>query len=144
MTIKKENIDPFSGLINKLAQDMLEAKKLIPTLRIDCEIPISSINMELANVIESMQPFGEGNPAPIFCSRQVLIKTYPKIMGKDTLKFWVTDEQCTISAVGFGMAKYGGLIKPGAKIDLAYQITLDEWNKSPTPQLILKDIRSSE
>ena len=65
-------------------------------------------------------------------------------MGKDTLKFWVTDEQFTISAVGFGMAKYSGLIKPGERIDLAYQITLDEWNKAPTPQLILKDIRESE
>ncbi len=65
-------------------------------------------------------------------------------MGKDTLKFWVTDEQVTISAVGFGMAKYSGLIKPGGKIDLAYQITLDEWNKAPTPQLTLKDIRLSE
>ena len=145
LTIKKENIDPFRELINKLAQDMLEAKKLIPTLCIDCEIPLASINMELANVIDTMQPFGEGNPAPVFCSRQVLIKTYPKIMGKDTLKFWVTDQkQFTISAVGFGMAKYSGLIRPGAKIDLAYQITLDEWNKAPTPQLILKDIRLSE
>jgi single-stranded-DNA-specific exonuclease len=145
LTIKKENIDPFRELINKLAQDMLEAKKLIPTLCIDCEIPLASINMELTNVIDAMQPFGEGNPAPIFCSRQVLIKTYPKIMGKDTLKFWVTDQkQFTISAVGFGMAKYSGLIRPGAKIDLAYQITLDEWNKAPTPQLILKDIRLSE
>ena len=146
LTIKKENIDPFRELINKLAQDMLEAKKLIPTLCIDCEIPLASINMELANVIDTMQPFGEGNPAPIFCSRQVLIKTYPKIMGKDTLKFWVTDSfgQFTIAAVGFGMAKYSGLIHPGAKIDLAYQITLDEWNKAPTPQLILKDIRESE
>lgn len=144
LTIKKENIDPFRELINKLAQDMLEAKKLIPTLCIDCEIPLASINMELTNVIDAMQPFGEGNPAPVFCSRQVLIKTYPRIMGKDTLKFWVTDEQFTISAVGFGMAKYSGLIRPGAKIDLAYQITLDEWNKAPTPQLILKDIRLSE
>ena len=145
LTIKKENIDPFRELINKLAQDMLEAKKLIPTLCIDCEIPLASINMELTNVIDAMQPFGEGNPAPIFCSRQVLIKTYPRIMGKDTLKFWVTDQkQFTISAVGFGMAKYRGLIRPGAKIDLAYQITLDEWNKAPTPQLILKDIKLSE
>ncbi len=145
LTIKKKNIDPFKELINKLAQEMLEAKQLIPALRIDCEIPVASINMELANVIDAMQPFGEGNPAPVFCSRQVMVKTYPKIMGRDTLKFWVTDQkQFTISAVGFGMAKYSGLIKPGAKIDLAYQITLDEWNKEPTPQLILKDIKLSE
>lgn len=100
--------------------------------------------MELTRVIEAMEPFGEGNPAPVFCSRQVQVKTFGKIMGKDTLKFWVSDGQCTISAVGFGMAKYSGLIRPGAKIDVAYQIGLDDWNKEPVPQLILKDIKLSE
>lgn len=144
LTIKKENIDSFKGLINKIAYEMLEAKKLIPTLYIDCEIPLAIISLELTTVIEAMEPFGEGNPAPIFCSRGVTVKSFPKIMGKDTLKFWVTDEQNTISAVGFGMAKYSALIRPGAKIDLAYQITLDDWNKEPTPQLILKDIRINE
>ncbi len=144
LTIRKENIDPFKTLINEIAQEMLEAKKLVPTLSIDCEIPLSSVTMELANIIEEMEPFGEGNPAPVFCSRAVTVKTFPKIMGRDTLKFWVSDGNCTISAVGFGMARYSGLIHPGAKIDLAYQVTLDDWNKEPTPQLKLKDIRSGE
>lgn len=143
LTIREKNIDPFRNLINELAHEMLEAKRLIPTLRIDCEIPLASISMGLAGIIDSMEPFGEGNPAPIFCSRRLSVKRTPLILGKDTLKLWVSDGDFTISAVGFNMARYQGMLRPGEKIDLAYQIIIDEWNKEPTPQLKLKDIRMS-
>ncbi len=143
LTIRQENIDPFRHLINKIAYDMLQAKKLIPTLHIDCEIPLSSVTTELADTVEAMGPFGEGNPAPTFCSRQVTVKTPAKILGRDTIKFWVTDGLVTISAIGFGLARHSGAIFSGAKIDLAYQITFDDWGKEPMPQLRLKDIHSN-
>ena len=144
LTIKEENIDPFRSLINAVAYETLEVKKLIPTLTIDCEIPLSSINMKLAEVINSMQPFGEGNPLPVFCSRQITVKSHPAVLGKNTLKFWVTDGNASISVVGFGMADLKGMVKIGNKIDLAYEIAIDDWNKAPTPQLMLKDMKPSE
>jgi len=144
LTIKEENIDPFRSLINEVAYETLESKKLLPTLMIDCEIPLSSISMELAEIIDSMEPFGEGNPTPIFCSRNVVVQGDPAVLGKNTLKFWTGDEQFSISAVGFGMADYQEIVRPGAKIDLAYEISIDDWNKAPTPQLKLKDIRRSD
>jgi single-stranded-DNA-specific exonuclease len=144
LTIKEVNIDPFRALINEVAQETLEVKKLIPTLVVDCEIPLRSINLELAGIIDSMEPFGEGNPVPVFCSRQVMVKSRPAILGKNTLKFWVSDDHFSISAVGFGMAEYKEMVIPGQKIDLAYEISIDDWNKAPTPQLKLKDLRISE
>ncbi|OGX33872.1 MAG: single-stranded-DNA-specific exonuclease RecJ [Omnitrophica WOR_2 bacterium RIFCSPHIGHO2_02_FULL_52_10] len=144
LTIKAENIDPFRALINQVAHETLELKKLMPTLVIDGEIPLSMVNLELAEIIDAMAPFGEGNPAPVFCSRQVTVKSRPALLGKNTLKFWVCDNDYAISAVGFGMGEYQGIISAGQKIDLAYEISIDDWNKSPVPQLKLKDIRLSE
>lgn len=144
LTIKEKNIDPFRELINEVACETLEVKKLLPTLMIDCEISLPGITMELAEMIDSMQPFGEGNPSPVFCSRGVTVKNYPAILGKNTLKFWATTGSFSISAVGFGMADYKDMVAPGQKIDLVYEIGIDDWNKMPTPQLMLKDIRLSE
>ncbi|MBN1870673.1 MAG: single-stranded-DNA-specific exonuclease RecJ [Candidatus Omnitrophica bacterium] len=144
LTIKEENIDPFRALINEIARETLEVKKLVPTLTIDCEIPLSSISLELAEIIDSMQPFGEGNPSPIFCSRQVTVISGPAILGKNTLKFWAADGDCSVSVVGFGLADLKGMVKLGQKIDLAYEIAIDDWNKSPTPQLVLRDMKVSE
>ena len=144
LTIKQENIDTFRVSINKLAEDFLPPEKLKPTLSIDCEIPLGSIDMDFADLISSMEPFGEGNPIPVFCTRNLTVKSQPVIMGKETIKFWVADEKVVISAVGFGMAKYKAMLTPGAQIDLAYEIIIDDWNKKPTPQLKIKDLRLSE
>lgn len=144
LTIKQKNIDPFKILINEFARELLEVEKLTPIVEIESEIDLKDATLKLAEIINNLEPFGEANPQPIFCSRNLLLKGYPQLLGKDTLKFWVTDGQVTVSAVGFGMAKYRDLVVLGQPIDLAYHVSIDDWNKAPTAQLMLKDIRLSE
>jgi single-stranded-DNA-specific exonuclease len=144
LTIREDQIDPFRVLINEIAHKVLVARELIPLVAIDSEIPLSSATLGLAEMIAAMEPFGEGNPSPVFCTRALKVKSYPAILGKETLKFWVSDGENVISAVGFGMAKYSPLIKPGSDINLAYELTIDDWNKAPTAQLKIKDIQVCE
>ena len=143
LTIKEENIGKFRDMINEYTDNVLEFEKLVPTIEIDCDIGINTIDMKFADVIDSMEPYGEGNPSPIFCSRNLIVKGTPQVLRKGTLKFWVTDGEYSISAVGFGMEEFLPMVKRGEKIDIAYQISIDDWNKAPTPQLKLKDIKSS-
>ena len=143
LTIKEENIDPFRRLINEVAQKILLPAKLIPSLSIDCELPLAALNMELVEQINALEPYGEGNPPPVFCAKALTVKSHPNIMAKDTIKFWISDGPSVISAVGFGMAKFKEMIKPGQKIDAAYQLTVDDYNKEPVLQLKLVDIRES-
>ncbi|MCA9404470.1 MAG: single-stranded-DNA-specific exonuclease RecJ [Candidatus Omnitrophica bacterium] len=144
LTIKEEFIETFRTMINEVAAKTLELKKLTPTLAIDCEIPLASIDEALVQTIDELQPYGEGNPSPVFCTRGVEVKSYPQIMGKGTLKFWVQQGEKAISAIGFGMERFAGLISPGGRVDLAYEMAIDDWNKAPQAQLRLKDIRLSE
>lgn len=144
LTIREEKIEIFKQKINEFARDILEIRNMIPTVTIDCEVPLSSLSLQVAQTIESLEPYGEGNSAPIFSSRQLVVKSPAMVLGKDTLKFWVTDGQTSVSVVGFGMAKYGDFLYPGLQVDLAYELTIDDWNKAPTVQLKLKDIRPSQ
>ena len=143
LTIKEEHVEDFKKKINLFAKDILEIRDMVPIIHMDAEVTLSSLSLEVAQLIEGLEPYGEGNSSPVFCSRQLVVKSAPQIMGKDTIKFWVTDGQASISAVGFGMAKYVDLVRPGQQVDLAYELTTDDWNKSPTIQLKLKDIRES-
>lgn len=141
LTIREENIDAFREMINKFAEGVLQEQHLVPSVKIDCELSLSDVDMKLIEVINTLEPYGEGNPSPVFCSRNLTVKSPPMVLGKDTLKFWVTNGQATISAVGFGMGKYRDLVRLGEKIDLAYYLTVDDYNKAPTAQIKLKDIR---
>jgi len=141
LRLKHDNIAGFRQAINDFAQLSLSSEKFTPSLDIDCEILLTEIDMKLVEIISSMEPHGEGNPSPVFCSRGLTVKSPPQLMGKDTIKFWVTDGTKSISAVGFGMGSFKDLVKVGGKVDLAYTLSIDDWNKAPTVQLMLKDIK---
>ncbi len=143
LTIQENQIDPFRKMINDIAQSTLEIRKLTPKIYIDCEIPVNQVDLSLANTVEQLQPFGEGNAVPVFCSRRLVVKSYPQILGKGTLKFWVERDDQPISAIGFGMERFADMISPGRQIDMAYEISIDDWNKAPEAQLRIKDIKSS-
>ena len=145
LTIKQENIDPFRALINRFADQTFEKENLKPTIDIDCDVPLSQVTLDLVNIVESMQPFGEGNPQPVLCSRRLRVIGRVAVLGKGTLKFWVTDGIASISVVGFGMAaSYKDIVEEGLPVDIAFNLAIDDWNKAPTPQLMLKDVKLSD
>lgn len=144
LTIREENIETFRTEINRIAHETLRDEDLMPSLSVDCEIPLSSVTLDLVKIVNRLYPFGEGNPEPLFCSRNLIVKSPPVVLGRDTLKFWVTDKRVVISAVGFGMGAYQSLVAQGKPIDIAYAISIDDWNKEPTVQLELKDIKPGE
>jgi len=141
LRLKDHNIENFRQAINDFAHLSLPPERLTPTLQIDAEIPLSVIDLDLVGLIASLEPHGEGNPAPVFCSRGLTVKSPPSLLGKDTIKFWVSDGVKTISAVGFGMGSFKDKVKLGSVVDLAYTLSIDDWNKAPAVQLMLKDIR---
>ncbi|MBL8013113.1 MAG: single-stranded-DNA-specific exonuclease RecJ, partial [Candidatus Omnitrophica bacterium] len=141
LKVKHENIDIFRQAINDFAREAFASIDLMPSLDIDCEVPFSALNLDFVNLIDSLEPHGEGNPPVVLCSRNLTVRSAPTVMGKGTIKFWVTDGECSISAVGFGMSEFQPYIKPGKKIDLAYNVMIDDWNKAPVVQLKLKDIK---
>ncbi len=139
--LKSENIPAFREAMNLFAKDILVGERLTPCLDIDCEIPLSDIDLAMVETVDSMEPFGEGNPSPVFCTCGLTVKSPAQVMGRDTIKFWVSEGNKSVVAVGFGMGSFKDLIKVGSKIDLAYALAIDDWNKAPTVQLTLKDIR---
>lgn len=144
LTIKEENIDGFKVRINAFANSIMQVQDFMPSLVVDCELPLSAAQNGLIDELDMLEPYGEGNPVPIFCSKNVVIKSQPVLRAKDTIKFWVTDGRSTVAVVGFGMGRYCETLTPGQAVDILYQLTLDEWNGMSSVQLKLKDIKTSE
>jgi len=142
LTVAQDKLEAFKEEINRIAKETIRQEDLVPSLFVDCEILLSSLNLSLVKLVNSLEPFGEGNPQPLFCSRSLVVKSPAVVLSRDTLKFWVADKEGRIfSAVGFGMGQYQPLIEQGKCIDIVYRISIDDWNKEPAVQLELKDIK---
>ena len=143
ITVEADKIDIFRDAINEVARNTLSKDDLFPVLKVDAQVPLSMLNLKIAYSIEELAPFGIGNPKPVFCSRNIKVKSQPVILGRDTIKFWVTDGKLTAQVIGFGMADVLNIVANAKHVDIAYSVSVDTWQSDPQIQLELKDVKAS-
>lgn len=143
LTIDRANIAEFKAFLNMTARANFKKENLSPVLEVDAQIPLSLIDEKLFRDIDRLSPYGEGNRRPIFVSRNLVVRPKPQIVGKNSLKFWVSDGELTFEAIGFGMSDFFGMASETHPIDLAYCIGRDDWNSQKLIQLEIKDIKPS-
>ncbi|MFH1201304.1 MAG: single-stranded-DNA-specific exonuclease RecJ [Candidatus Omnitrophota bacterium] len=141
LTITRDNIDTFKNEMNRIAKDLLRPEDLMPAIDIDAEIRLSDLNKDLILELEKLEPFGKGNPEPIFSVINLYLRGRPLILGRETLKFWVSDGQLFYPAIGFGMAGCLDLICQAQSLDLCFSLRLDSWEGEESLILEVKDIR---
>ncbi len=139
-SIDRNNIGEFRENINRLAHNRLSFEDLIPSLDIDMELNLTDLDEKTILELEALEPFGKGNPEPLFYTRNLKLKSEPQILNKGTLKFWVTDGFVTFAAIGFRMSHFKDSIKMADNFGLVYTPKMDTWGGQNSIILELKDI----
>lgn len=140
LVITKDNIEDFKCNINRLAHERLSLQDLLPSLEIDMEVGFEGLNEQIISELETLEPFGAGNPEPLFYTRNLKLKGQVQTLSRETLKFWVTDGPITFQAIGFGMANLKDSLLNADAFDLVYTPGLDNWLDETTVLLEVKDI----
>ncbi|UCH11886.1 MAG: single-stranded-DNA-specific exonuclease RecJ [Candidatus Omnitrophota bacterium] len=141
LTMHKGYLEDFRKLINEIAQSSLKAEDLIPTVEIDMEIGFKSLSDRFFKEMSQLAPFGLANHRPVFATKNLKIKSPQQIIGRDTIKMWVTDGDRTCEAIGFRMAGNAPANITDEDIDLAYTCSLNTYRGVKSIQLQLKDIQ---
>jgi single-stranded-DNA-specific exonuclease len=140
LVVTKERIQDFKSAINRLAREKLLAEDLIPHLDIDVSASLSGLNTALIEELEDLEPFGADNPEPLFYTSGLKLKGMPLVLGRNTLKFWVTDGKATYQVVGFGLGNLKDSLIVADSFDLVYTPGIDDWQGAGNICLELKDI----
>lgn len=143
ISLKSSNVKPLQTLLNDSFD--VDPDDLIPKLFIDYEIEPELITEEFVEDLAKMEPFGQGNPKPLFMVRDVFVQ-YPKAIGskQNHLKFLGQANDENIDMIGWSMhEKWVALGKPRS-LDVAFYPGINEWNGKRNVQLEMKDIRLIE
>lgn len=140
LLITRDSIEEFRKNINKLAHEKLTIEDLLPSLDVDMELSLSELNEEVVSELESLEPFGAGNPEPLFYTRNLKLKSEPQTMARETLKFWATDGLATVQAIGFGMSGFKESLEKAESFDLVYTPKIDSWRDDSSIILEIRDI----
>ncbi|MFH1269882.1 MAG: single-stranded-DNA-specific exonuclease RecJ [Candidatus Omnitrophota bacterium] len=140
LIITSDKIAGFRNKINRLAKERLVLEDLLPTIDVDMELSLLDLNAEIIEAFSALEPFGTGNPEPLFYTRNLKVKGEPQVLSRDTLKFWVTDGYTTFEAIGFGMASFKDSLMNANSFDLVYTPRIDDWQGRGSVLLEGKDI----
>lgn len=142
-SVETSRILDFTKAISEKAEKVVTEEILKRYLKIDMSLPFEMITKELISEIDKLEPFGMGNPEPVFATENVEIMEIRKIgREQNHLKLRVVKNSVIFDAVAFGMADKSDLSE-GDTADIAYQISENEWNGKKSLQLKIKDIRKS-
>ena len=117
--------------------------QLQPTLQIEAELQLGDITKSFYNVLRHLEPFGPGNPRPLFVSRHLINHRDTRAVGKERehLRLDVTDRVNAITGIAFGRADMAEYIQNGNAVDICYELNENTFNHYTTIQMMVQDFQ---
>jgi len=151
-TVETAKIAQFQERLVAIANEQLSDGDLTPTVKIDAEIRLKDLTWDLIRSLKKFEPFGVGNPRPLFLTRGVEVLNI-RLLGSDGqhARLQVRDHNHStiqpfshFSCIGFGFGERAAKLSPGDRVDIVYSLEEDTWNGERYLQLKLKDLRKVE
>ena len=141
LALREEHFPKFAKAFCSTARELLSEEALQRSLRLDHELPFASIDVEFLRWHELLQPFGNGNPQPLFFSRAVEPVGAPRVSNEKHLIFRLRQGNRLRRAVYFDSAADEF---PPSPWDVAFRIGADEYGGETLVGMRIEGLRAAE
>ena len=140
-----DNLPAFCERFEQYVAAHIREDQLQPTLLVESELALADITPAFYNVIRYLEPFGPGNPRPLFATRKLINHRDTRVVGKtgEHLRLDVTDRAYAITGIAFGRAEMAQHIQNGNPVDICYELDENTFNNRTTIQMMVQDIKPS-
>ena len=151
LSLKKENLELFKKAFEDEVKKHIKKENLFPKILIDHELSLKTLFRDangqnipkIFRIIQQMEPFGVGNPKPIFIFKNLINDSNPKIVGENHIKFQFSDVQKenTINGIWFNSISSYDLINNQNQMEVVGSIDENIFRNQRSLQILIKDIR---
>lgn len=143
LTLTLENVEAFQKKFEKVVDKRILPEQLIPMVKIDSDIALSDVHFKTNSILSQMEPFGPQNPAPVFGTKNVTVKSKPQVMKEAHIKGFVHEigSDKMLEFIGFGLADKAEEMKPGNSFQIAYHIEENNFRQQKSLILNIQDIK---
>jgi single-stranded-DNA-specific exonuclease len=139
LSLRRESVAAFAERFNAVCARELAGRDLRPVQRVDAWLePATELDAELVEAVEKLEPFGEGNPEPVWGLRSVRVAAPPRTVGENHLRLRLEAGGRGWDAIGFGMA---GRPVPEGRLDVALKVRRNARPEFGPLALHLEDFR---
>lgn len=142
MTLKVDNLEAVSDALTQFIidndLDLSRKAKLV----LDEELNLADLTLDSVKSLEKLAPFGMDFAKPTFYLRDVQVES-ARTMGQDNahLKLRLQKEGVVVDLVAFGQGALAQEFAQVKNLELAVQLSVNQWNGNTTVQLMLVDAR---
>lgn len=144
LSMKKENMPEFITRFEKVVNETMDVKLLIPEIEIDAELEPEEINIKFYNIIKQFAPFGPHNMKPVFLTKGLKDTGATRIIKEEHLKVMVSKNGSRqLRGIAFGKAEMHNLLTTSKGLDICYTLEENEWNGNISIEMNVRDIKES-
>jgi len=141
LALHEEKLDLFAEGFRDIARRILSEEALQPRVRLDHELAFTEIDLDFLRWHEMLQPFGNGNPQPLFLAREVEPVAPPRVVNDKHLIFRLRQGDRHRRAVYFdGFPNQ----LPPTPWDIAFRISADDYDGETLVAMQIEAVRSAE
>lgn len=145
LSLNKKEFKKFSRDITEYCNETIDSWLLTPKIKVDMEVGAKELILGEYDKILRLEPFGMGNPKPVFMLRNVNME-YPRFVGKELkhLSMQLVSESKRFKAIYFNYSEDRDIIKHGNKIDAVFSLSEDNWNDERKLSLNIIDLKLAD
>lgn len=140
ITLKPENIEAFRKRINRYAAEHFPQMPT-QTVTLDCKLNPAALSVSMAQSLTQLEPFGNGNPQPVFGLFNMELSNVTPVGGGGHLRLTLEKNGSVITAMRFNTKPEELPYHIGDKIDLAVQLEAREFRGQPSLTVIVRDMK---
>ena len=140
ITLKPENIEAFRKRINQYAAEHFPQMPT-QTVTLDCKLNPAALSVSMAQSLTQLEPFGNGNPQPVFGLFNMELSNVTPVGGGGHLRLTLEKNGAVIRAMRFNTKPEELPYHIGDKIDLAVQLEAREFRGQPSLTVIVRDMK---
>jgi single-stranded-DNA-specific exonuclease len=144
MKINSSRIEDLRNSLIKYAASNLTDEHRTPVLNIDANVSSATLGLPLVEELRRIEPFGAGNPKPVFVTKDLYLTDEPQVMKEKHLKLRLEDPNGKrFEAVWWDGIERGKkrTLRPRSGIEIAYTPEANTWNGHTRLQLVVHDLR---
>jgi single-stranded-DNA-specific exonuclease len=141
LVIPADRIDELRRRLDEYASQRLTDEDFIPIVETDMMLPLRLASRETIEDITHLEPFGPGNPQPVFEAHGAQVVTAPRVMKEKHLKFRVQQNSRWLDCVWWGAVERASDIFPGDRVSLAFTLSENTYNNNTQVQLTVRDLK---
>lgn len=140
LSLPTDRIGEFRAEFNAVAHEELTPDDLIPTQHVDQVVSLGDLDLDLERLLRRLEPYGPGNPTPVFGTAAVTVHD-PRLINEKHLKFRLADDTGRLEAIGFDWADRVDPVWWDAPVDVAFRLEQNDWRGAPDLQARVVQIK---